>query len=722
MTPRIELSHYIEHCRVLMRDVTHAISDYDAFIDGWTLKYAVDFSEIYSYVVPGESHEDAPIGDGWSNDPDRQFYVLSRFFGARDVLLPEPYAVELAGFVDLIGTKEFSGTARTYLQARREIGQILKRPDARRILERSTSADQPLSDDEADEFFRFFESYAPQLIAFARGVDLTPFHRLKDLFVQHTFTPLEKTYPRLDEYVRDAATRRRFDALAKLRTRSNPQANLIDARALGEVDAVNEILRKRGENTRVLLISRSENMMKVALSDARDSEVYVRHPRTMSMSYRSAEGGISLADHVELNIRKHSLEAFIFGAEEVEKKLGNEGVSAIGDILDAKDDLTGKTLRTLLEEIQSVWRNVEAYATGLTKAGETRSNKGSNKELTIQLLSFLRDPNSLRSRIIKQIHLIFREVRRSRDTVAFRLQRETAGRGSVVYAIPFESEALREVTEQRSAQWSSTLDDAVRIFDVAIGCEDDYECLLGIAVSLGAIGRWPLAKQYVDYAIAVRPDGECREALFLQAVTAKRMSIEDESMSQAMKRMHGAVERMEKLIQADAAIDPRFSNERAALQLWLIEFARNPEGAPIAKQQKTTFTPLVVATDLAKAVTLAAGKLKILILNNLCYAYLLAEDFKRMPQALDDLKEALTEAYSDRTNWPAFAVDTFVYTSFLLHRKKPSQDSKGQPVIDQILCKGWVGELRGILEQNGISSQEKRLIGGHANEIAEATG
>jgi hypothetical protein len=710
MTTKFGLDAYIAHCRVLLRDVGHALYDYRIRTAGWTLLYAVDFSEIYSYVMPGDSHEHAPIGDGWSNDTERQFYVLSRFFGERDILLPEPYALELAGFVELIASKQYTTTSRSYLRARQETLKALDSADAKKMFERMKRVGrEPLTDEEVERYFRFFERYTPNLVAFVRGLDLSPFDRLKDLLMQRTFEPLERKFPGAAARVDEARTKRRFLWLGERRAHTNPASNLIDARALGDIEAVNDMLVPA--RTRVLLVSRSTYLMEVAEAEAPAGEVFVRHPRSVSTAYLATPTGVSLADEGELQIRHQSLLAFISAAEEAQKKLQKaDGATAhTADILSIKDDSTKKTLRELLERIQGEWRHVEAYASGLTKAGETRFRKSSKKAVAVELLSLLRDPTKLRSRMVDHIRQIFREVRRDRDRVAFRLQREMVSRGSIVYPIHFEDDNLRNATERLATGWTSNIADSETLFEAAIECSSDYDCLLGIALSLGALGRWPLAKQYVNYALVSRQPGARREGLFLQGVMTKRMSIENQSLAEAQERMQDALECVEEAIKEHAGVDPRYFNERATLKLWLIEFARSPEAATAANLDGITCSAAKVAAELREALPLATGKLRIQILNNLCYAYLLDDDAKQMPEALDELKTTLSSAYPDRSKWPAFALDTVVYTTYRLQRHTASAR----------VLKAWADELVAVLEQEDVSSQERRVIGGHAVEIAE---
>src|SRR4051794_17316597 len=94
-----ELRTYVKHSQALLRDVDHVIDDYEREKHTKTW-YAVDFSEVFAYVLPYASHERAPFADSWGEDPLRQFYVLSQLFGRGNIVLLEPYAVELRGFFD----------------------------------------------------------------------------------------------------------------------------------------------------------------------------------------------------------------------------------------------------------------------------------------------------------------------------------------------------------------------------------------------------------------------------------------------------------------------------------------------------------------------------------------------------------------------------------------------------------------------------------------------
>jgi hypothetical protein len=184
------------------------------------------------------------------------------------------------------------------------------------------------------------------------------------------------------------------------------------------------------------------------------------------------------------------------------------------------------------------------------------------------------------------------------------------------------------------------------------------------------------------------------------------MSIGNQSLSEAWSRMQDALESVTEAIREHGSIDPRYFNERAVLKLWMIEFGRSPEAAQY--KFEPPYDPAEIAEELHRAVSLASGKLKIHMLNSLCYSYLLSGSTARMSQTLEELRNALGNTYPDRSKWPAFALDTVVYTTYLL---------KHDTELTQL--KSWYDELTASLDQSNVSSQERRLIVSHANEIAE---
>ncbi len=689
-----DIQAYVEHCRALLSDIEFALEDFADREQGWSFRYAVDFSEIYAFVLPRD-HQGAPFSDGWSIGDAvlRQFFILSRFFGEQGILLPEPYAVELSGFIDQLATNEFSSAAAGYIEVLKDVQNVLALPKTERILNRARGADaSSLSEADVDEIFGFFTEFAPNLVAFARGFDLTPFERLRSLFRQRQFVALESVVPELLKHVDENRKRERFEELMSRRKNAHAAANFVDAVALAHVEAANEILRERKE--RVLLVSRSSHMFSVIAASAEGPrDVFIRHPRSLPLVLDAA----TAPSRQELQARRASLQAFVEAAEEASARIASDSIA----------ERDRHALRDLISRIEDEWASVGDYATALTSRGETETGAQSKRTLAIELLSAMREREQLRQRARDEIRAIFREVRRGHDTAAFRLQASTPSpsRGSVPYPIDFTDSGLRIATERVSERSFASLGDAETIFDLAIQVEDEYESLIGIALSLGAIGQWRVARHYIDHALVGRPQGMRGEGLFLRAITYNRVTMEAESFAAGVSRMTRALESVEAAIAEHGGIDPRYFNERAVLKLRLIELARS-KGEELIDRQTLTIDQATAELTAALA-TEMSPKLRIQILNNLCHAYLAADDRERLAATLEQLESALAASYAGQTEWPAFVTDTVIHAAFRLHGDRATPE----------MLKAWSKELSEIASRADVSYQESRLIRTHATQI-----
>src|SRR5215467_7777143 len=95
---------YIEDCKALQRELQHAINDLHFTSDqNHTIRYAVDFSEIYAYVLPDETVQEFHlfVDESESKTDLIQRLALQRLFDElpEKLILLAPYAIELQGFL-----------------------------------------------------------------------------------------------------------------------------------------------------------------------------------------------------------------------------------------------------------------------------------------------------------------------------------------------------------------------------------------------------------------------------------------------------------------------------------------------------------------------------------------------------------------------------------------------------------------------------------------------
>lgn len=694
-----DLHEYIEHCIHLRRDIDHVIEDYTLATTGWTTHYAVDFSEIFAYVLPYENVENAPFGDSWVNDPVRQFYVLSRFFGRGEVILPEPYAIELRAFFDRLLMQSYQDLKNVLDESVEKFRRIADGKDSHRVL-RLADANRGLRPEEVQATIRFFEEQAPGLVAFARGADLQPVDRLKRLFRKRVFIRIEEKIGEVPLPLR-ADVRRVYDLIGTVRAHASAQSNYLDARAIEEIRIANHKLQS--EQARILLVTRSRTTMAVVDQLSKQPEwrgikPFVRHPRVFSPKYWPAN------DHndesiAELKLRRDSLEVFI-----------NSAKDAPGE---------GKVPASL-EQIRKEWRDVEALATAFVRDGEMkvgpRNAVASPKRVAKQLLEFLRDPQrKFYEHVTTRVEQIFSELRRERELLAVQLHANVKDETlpSVMYSIEFTSPTLRRRLADYGRRWNISFDEAAALYEVPAEQVSDYERLLAMSVSLGAIRRWAIAERYATYAMQFASEVPVHEAHFFRAFCHRKNSRVGESTRRAVARMRAAKELLdtaETQRKADGArIDARYLKERAVLYLEWLDLVKASGNEALREADTPTLETIETLLREADAAAGDDGKMKITIYNNFCYLYLndLPAREKDARQYLGDLQQAL-EHYGVK-NPPSLIEDTVVWGTFKLAADE-----------ERSLLETWHRRLTSLAKGRDLTPGERETLERHYCEVANA--
>ncbi|HEX2061727.1 MAG TPA: hypothetical protein VHK90_13395, partial [Thermoanaerobaculia bacterium] len=96
------------------------------------------------------------------------------------------------------------------------------------------------------------------------------------------------------------------------------------------------------------------------------------------------------------------------------------------------------------------------------------------------------------------------------------------------------------------------------------------------------------------------------------------------------------------------------------------------------------------------------------IRNNLAYISLGGADEARANTYLEELEDFLTKKYP-RVNWPSFVLDTVLYGHFRLY--------KGDDITK---IKGWLDELRPVVQRRDLTPTELRPVVAHINAMQEA--
>lgn len=709
-----ELSTYVQHCKVVVRDIDYVMADRKLQADNWTIRYAVDFSEIFSYTLPFKNPETAPMADGWAEDALQQFYVVSRFFARKEIILLEPYALELRGHLDNLMTESYDESAELLLLAMKDLKTLLTSDGAASevMMLALESADRKLSGDEAKRAIAFFEEQAPSLVAYVRGADLPPLARLKRLLRLRPFIDIESLAPG----AAGKAVKENIEKIAKYltarRQSGRPGSDYLDALAIEQVRCVNQDLEPR--KIRLLLVARSLYMMRAVEQYATDLGMprFVRHPRIFAAAY-TPEGGHSRQSLADLSLRRESLQIFINSVDRAFLHSYARNAFSTGSDGDGRASDAIVNLQSSLEKIKHDSSSVESLSSAFVAEGELpltpKDPQVSPRRTAHKLLEYLRDKDRNICRYaVKHIRKIIDDVRRERDRLGVKLQSTVTQTelGNILYPIEFETPTLRECVEELARHWSVGVEGAASLVECAAeSSASEYEQLLAMAVSLGIIGRWDVAAKYSDYALHIGRDSKTRlhEGYFWYAVCLRKNSGVAESPVQSIERIKKALESIETARVArreavDSSDDPRYLKEEAALLLEWRQMANSPENESL---RDSSPSPRTVEEKLKTALAVAQDpKLLVQIHNAFCYLYISEDDRENTEKYLKLLEESL-QPYHPVV--PSFIKDTIVWGQFKLAAEQASASQ----------LEGFLDSLDAITRSLDLTSFEKDMVRMH---------
>lgn len=684
-----EIAGYADHCQRLKHDLDAILEDYG---DGADVHYAVDFSEIYAYVLPDDSHEEAPFDDGWAGDHLRQTVLLDKFFRRGNIVLPEPYIVELHSFFDRVAMRAFGDETTLLLNAYKELQQLKRTSEFDRLRKLSRQAERrDLTPDEITETLKFFETRGSMLVAFARGSSRKPLERMRQLLKSQPFVPLDKIAPDAagadDRVVNDL-----FHRLVIRRKSGTPASSKVDALAIEHVRAANHVLREK--KRRLLLVSRSQHMIAALQESASGpswAEVrpFIRHPRTFSAAYNLATAPDRDALIRRIRLRKEMLELFIHA------------------VADAQQQSTGiaedrrKVLRKKMSEIQDEWSSGEQLANAIPKDGET--SKGEAAELARKLLSFLRADAILKT-AKKRIIEIFDETARDLGLIGAKVQTPEMTLGSVLYPVELSDPGLRAFVDDLAREWAVTAGKAAELFDLAAKqALPNHEFLLAIAITLGAIGRWSVAEQYAAQAVNLADSkAATTEAQFFHALTLRKLLHPKKSPEEELQHLYDARAEILRALEGRPT-EPRYLNELAVIEAYLLRAVPN-EGRREARAGVGAIFERARESE-------HSDKLEAQILNNLAYLYyaMPPHDHTEAQKYLGALEQQLEAMKTPRDKWPSFIVDTLVFGRYRMNARSVS--------LQKLIS--WINELTPITEKRDLTRAEQSQVRAHVKEMSD---
>jgi hypothetical protein len=711
-----QLKTYAEHCQRLVRDIDFILADQQLKDAGWTIIYAVDFSEIRYYVLPQPDFEPPPFfQDGWTGRASgdvaiTQFNILQHFFATqRPLILAEPHAVELWSFYHALPQLVLSHIANGLLEAIDSVSRTLSSEDSRQIIEIAEDVEisgRSLTDQEINFIIDFFQQEAAHLVVFARGGELDPMARMNDLLENAPFVDLADFVEFDSNAVNDTLVEQRYKKLKMYRSRSprKPAVSFSDALAVEHVRLANQVLEK--EKKRILLLGRSKHVAKILEEEGvlwRPMGPIARHPRVFSRLYQPTAD----LNMPTLEQRKASLELLISSAAtraKREKSAHTESTTVQG----SEYDLDPKEL---IEQIQTEWNVTNSLATALEK-NDNSMPLTDHAATAAKLLEFLRNHKKLFDTAKERVAKLLAETTRKHEILAFQLQTDPTemGRGDVKYRFEFQDRNITAMIDRLVGKSFVSGAEATEIFAAGLDSTSNYERLLAMAVSLGALGRWQLAEKAAGRAVleAEAEGVSPHEGHFVKAVALRKQKNTPRRLADALADLDAAT--IERTQAGFSTPDPRYLKEEATIKLiWSQKTVETTEGVTY----EDVYPPEASSALLKHALNLTTDqKLKVEILNNFCYLYATppAMDVSLARHYLAELERTLMEWIPDRRSWPSPIRDTVAFTHFQLSPIETTDVSKFEELAK---------ELNSILDTD-LNYDDVQWVKTHRRTVDEA--
>lgn len=548
-----KIERYIHDCENLKYNLEQIISDIEYIEEGKKIRYAVDFSEIYSYLFPNEKPKEFLLfKDEDKNDREigilyQSYFLKEMFYNLPDpLILLDSYAIELRNLLRRLHQGDLEQEIEYVRKIYQEKEKILNHEDIDNILQLADKykhQPQLLRPQEYKRIIKFIEENADNLLRFIayQDQDFQLVQLIKELFVQKRFEEL-KNVVKISSFIEDNKDTYNYwyIKLKELRgVESTTDNSDRDASGVAEIEQANQELEKQKEKFKIVLITRSKLMHKISdelVSNKLRSESLLRHP--IIFRFLFTINGISEDRQIQLewlNNRLDKIKVFLDYAQDARELNKQLEKATKQDIHSDQEDKYLKDTEALLKKLKEEWKIENSLVLTLSsKESFFSSNYKEIDEKKIKLFfNFLRDDDELTEHIFDRLENLNNRWQRYQEELGFDLSWENldsrdqkllrrlpnlslsksyilrTSLESTPFSLKFSTDEARDFLNSFNPSEEYNLINIFQHYTQYFSVDKDtceYEKLLGMALILGKFNLWKLAEKRCNKALKKAKD------------------------------------------------------------------------------------------------------------------------------------------------------------------------------------------------------------------------
>jgi hypothetical protein len=710
---------YFEDYQSLKSDFDQAIHYLKFEIEslGGEVSFAVDVSEIYSFLLPETSSHrlalfELPVAN--SSALFERAILKQLFAQSSTLVLLAPYALEFENLLRWLRTTDFEMRADAALKLFfDEYQNLIQSPEFKQLMEmvgEARRSERALDTAELARLLLFLQEHAPSLIALTGANLQTPLEVAGQLIRSGVFQTSGSLVD--DDSIDLTVFDRWYEALMRIRGNKSGVRSGIDAMAMALLSTVNRALAAR--RARLYLVTRSMTMHTIFQREYEqglwsEAGYFILNPRALtilnSVSNRKEQPRRAL---VALEERRNQIELFL------------DMISGAGTKSQRQTLLREPAIQALRDKIVQDWRDTEALAISLAEvtADASTQNILSPPEL-MQMMDLLQHTPEARHRLLQLVvdrldQLATRieseqqvlglyyqsqellekghtELLQAHEYPRYHLTAESqpatklvvrAENHAMLHTVQFYTSEAGDLLRalSREGGWQEA---TYRLIGPSLGAETNYEIPLLIAFVLAADAKWQYAERYALRAVEVAkstPNAPVHEAFFFYAVCLRKADVASSDEKGAQERH---LESLVYLRQAIAAkrnwmndqdySDPRYFKELGSQILRLnLDHGRNEDKYPPPEEG-------LAQLQLAEERCQSDDLLRIQILNNRLF-YLIESgeltDPAEIVASCEKLRELQERVEPREAMWSPAVLDTLAWGEWLVNRDHLTDDRR----------------------------------------------